>query len=59
MTGAEPFLDPVVIRPGIPLQVTATGTEERRALVLILHDASQPPAMPVADWQPDGLCDRL
>jgi hypothetical protein len=51
--------DPVILDPGVPLQVTATGSEERRSLVLVLHDASKPPAMPVADWQPEGLCDRL
>jgi hypothetical protein len=50
--------DPVILDPGIPLQVTATGSEERRSLVLVLHDASKPPAMPVADWQPKGLCDK-
>jgi quercetin dioxygenase-like cupin family protein len=50
---------PVILDPGVPLQVTATGSEERRSLVLVLHDASRPPAMPVADWQPRGLCDRF
>jgi quercetin dioxygenase-like cupin family protein len=50
--------DPVILEPGVPLQVTATGSEERRSLVLVLHDASKPPAMP-ADWRPAGLCDRL
>jgi quercetin dioxygenase-like cupin family protein len=49
--------EPVILPQGVPLQVTATGSEERRALVLILHDTSKPPAMPVADWQPKGLCD--
>jgi len=24
--------------------------------VLILHDASQPPVIPVNDWAPKGLC---
>jgi len=32
--------EPVIIRGGPPMHLTATGTERRRALVLILHEAN-------------------
>ena len=41
---------------GPPMHLTATGTETRRALVLILHDSAQPPTTPEHDWVPKGLC---
>jgi len=41
---------------GPPMHLTAAGTETRRALVLILHDSSQPATTPAADWTPKGLC---
>jgi hypothetical protein len=50
--------EPVVVASGVPRQVTATGREIRRALVLVLHDSSRPAATPVSDWQPKGLCGR-
>jgi hypothetical protein len=31
------------------------GTETRLALVLILHDSSQPATTPANDWTPQGL----
>jgi hypothetical protein len=40
---------PVIIPGGPPMHLTATGTEQRRALVLILHDSEH-------DWVPKGLC---
>lgn len=46
----------VIVPGGPPMHLTATGTETRRALVLILHDSTQPPTTPVHDWQPKGLC---
>jgi quercetin dioxygenase-like cupin family protein len=48
--------DPVIVPSGPPMHLTATGTETRRALVLILHDASQPATTPASDWTPKGLC---
>lgn len=48
--------DPVIVPSGPPMHLTATGTETRRALVLILHDASQPATTPASDWMPKGLC---
>jgi hypothetical protein len=50
--GGAPVMGPG--RPPMPL--TATGTETRRALVLILHDASQHATMLASDWTPQGLC---
>ena len=46
----------VVVPGGPPMHLTATGTETRRALVLILHDSTQAPTTPAPDWTPKGLC---
>ena len=47
---------PVIIPGGPPMHLTATGTEQRRALVLILHDAAHNPTIPRRDFVPKGLC---
>jgi quercetin dioxygenase-like cupin family protein len=47
---------PVIIPGGPPMHLTATGTEIRRALVLILHDANKPATTLHHDWKPKGLC---
>jgi quercetin dioxygenase-like cupin family protein len=46
----------VIVPGGPPMHLTATGTAQRRALVLILHDSSQPATTPARDWTPKGLC---
>jgi quercetin dioxygenase-like cupin family protein len=46
----------VIVPGGPPMELTATGTETRRALVLILHDSQQPPSSYAPDWTPKGLC---
>ena len=46
----------VIVPGGPPMHLTATGTETRRALVLILHDASKPATAPAPHWTPKGLC---
>jgi quercetin dioxygenase-like cupin family protein len=46
----------VIVAGGPPMHLTATGTETRRALVLILHDSSHPATTPASDWTPKGLC---
>jgi quercetin dioxygenase-like cupin family protein len=46
----------VIVPGGPPMHLMATGTETRRALVLILHDSSQPATTPASDWTPKGLC---
>jgi hypothetical protein len=47
---------PVIVPRGPPMELTATGVEIRRALVLILHDSAQPASTPATDWTPKGLC---
>jgi quercetin dioxygenase-like cupin family protein len=47
---------PVIIPGGLPMHLTATGSTQRRALVLILHDASQPSTSLDHEWKPKGLC---
>ena len=47
---------PVIVPGGPPMHLTATGTEQRRALVLILHDSSKHATTPERDWTPQGLC---
>lgn len=47
---------PVIVPGGLPMHLTATGTEQRRSPVLILHLSSQPPITLVRDWNPKGLC---
>jgi quercetin dioxygenase-like cupin family protein len=46
----------IVVPEGIPMQLSATGTEARRGLILILHDSSKPATTVVDTWQPKGLC---
>jgi quercetin dioxygenase-like cupin family protein len=46
----------VIVPGGPPMHLTATGTEERRSLVLILHESSKPATTLVHDWTPKGLC---
>ena len=46
----------VIVPAGPPMHLTATGTVQRKALVLILHDSSKPPTTPERDWKPKGLC---
>jgi quercetin dioxygenase-like cupin family protein len=46
----------VIVPGGPPMELTATGTQTRRSLVLILHDSSQPATTLTSDWVPKGLC---
>jgi len=52
----HPGGSPVIVPMGLSMHLTATGTEQRRALVLILHRSSLLPTMLVNDWTPKGLC---
>ena len=45
-----------MVRGGLPMQLTGTGTVVRRSLVLILQDADKPWLTPATDWTPKGLC---
>jgi len=47
---------PVIVPQGPPMELTATGTDVRRAVVLVLHDSTQPASSPASDWSPKGLC---
>jgi quercetin dioxygenase-like cupin family protein len=49
---------PVIVPAGPPMHLTATGTVERRAIVLILHDGSQPATTVTHTWVPKGLCNK-
>jgi quercetin dioxygenase-like cupin family protein len=46
----------VIVPAGPPMHLTATGTVERRAIVLILHDASESATTVTHAWTPKGLC---
>lgn len=50
--GGESHVTPT----GRPMALVVTGREHHRSIVLILHDTSQPPVIPVNDWTPRGLC---
>lgn len=45
-----------IVPHGPPMFLTATGKQQRRAIVLILHDATQPPTTMEKEWKPKGLC---
>jgi quercetin dioxygenase-like cupin family protein len=45
-----------IVPAGPPMHLTATGTEQRRSLVIILHESSQRSGIQVTDWTPKGLC---
>jgi quercetin dioxygenase-like cupin family protein len=55
---SRPGGPPVIVPYGPPMELTATGTETRRGLVLILHDSAQPPTTVAPDWKPKGLCTK-
>src|SRR2546425_1676319 len=47
---------PIIVSQGPPMELTATGTDVRRALVLIMHDSAQPATSPAPYWRPTCLC---
>ena len=49
---------PVIVPGGGPMELTATGKEIRRAVVLILYDETGPATTPDSVWTPRGLCAR-
>ncbi len=48
----------VIVPGGPPMHLTTTGTDQRRALVLVLHDATKPATTPEHGWVPKGLCNH-
>jgi len=43
---------PVIVPMGLSMNLTATGTQQRRAIVLILHQSSKPASTMIHDWTP-------
>jgi hypothetical protein len=50
--------EPILLAGGQPMQRTSIGSEARRSIVLVLHDASRPWKVPARGWSPAGLCER-
>jgi hypothetical protein len=48
-----------LVPPGPPMVLTSIGSETRRALFLVLHDASQPWLTNTTEWVPTGECPAL
>ncbi len=46
----------VIVPEGAPMMLTASGTENRRSLALVLHDSAHPWSARADDWKPKGLC---
>jgi quercetin dioxygenase-like cupin family protein len=46
----------VIVPEGEPMELVATGLEDRRGLVLVLHSSSKPHTTLVTDWHSTGLC---
>ncbi len=46
----------VLVRAGVPMMLTGTGTGPRRSVVLILQDATKPRSTMAHDWTPRQLC---
>jgi len=45
----------MTVPPNVPMQLSVTGTEVRKSLVLVLHDSSQARGTP-SQWKPPGAC---
>ena len=50
---------PVIVPMGIAMHLTATGSEERRSIVLILHQSAKPATTMIHYWTPKGLCKSM
>ena len=48
----------VVVPEGEPMELVATGSENRTGLVLVLHSSSKPHTTVVTDWHSSGLCKK-
>ena len=48
----------VIVPEGAAMELTATGSDTRRGLVLVLHSSSKPHTTLVTDWHASGLCKR-
>jgi quercetin dioxygenase-like cupin family protein len=45
-----------IVRGDLPMRLTVVGTEERRSIVLILHESGKPASSFDTAWVPKGLC---
>jgi quercetin dioxygenase-like cupin family protein len=45
----------MIVPPNVPMQLSITGTEVRKSLVLVIHDSSQARGT-VSQWKPPGAC---
>lgn len=50
--------DSAVVPEGPPMALSSSGTETRKSVLLVLHDASQPWVTVASDWKPKGLCPK-
>lgn len=46
----------LIIPEGVPMELSASGSETRRGIILVLHSSSKPPTTVVAHWKSKGLC---
>jgi quercetin dioxygenase-like cupin family protein len=47
----------MTVPPNVPMELSITGTEVRKSLVLVIHDSSQARGI-VSQWKPPGACRR-
>ena len=45
----------MTVPPNVPMELSITGTEVRKSLVLVIHDSSQARGI-VSQWRPPGAC---
>jgi quercetin dioxygenase-like cupin family protein len=45
----------MTVPPNVPMELSITGTEVRKSLVVVIHDSSQPRGT-VSSWKPPGAC---
>ena len=50
--------NPVIVPGNTPMALMVTGHEQRRSIVLVLHDSSRPWSILAPDWKPKGLCQK-
>jgi quercetin dioxygenase-like cupin family protein len=47
----------MTVEANVPMELSITGTELRRSLLVVVHDATQPRGA-LSDWKPTGACAR-
>jgi quercetin dioxygenase-like cupin family protein len=46
----------IVVPEGVPMELVATGPENRRGIILVLHSSAKPATTVVTNWKSKGLC---